>query len=155
MPFAVTAGDTKTVVLGTAFEVRRHATSAYVSGQHGKVQVAVDGSSPDQTQPLVAGQWLLAGSTGDIRRGMSPPDEVAAWRRGELIVRDRSVRDVIDMLGQYHLGAVLLLDDTFGARRVSGVYRLEDPAATLRDLAASHGARMRAITPWLLIISKP
>ena len=154
LPFVVTAGDTKTTVVGTAFEVHRDAAGERVSVEHGRVNVAVDGNARAQVQPLVTGQWLTIGSAGEVRRGVSPPDEIAAWRQGELIVRNRRVTDIVATLGRYHRGAILVFDDEFAARRVSGVYSLEDPAATLRDLAASHGAQVQSLTPWLLIISK-
>ena len=154
LPFVVTAGDTKTTVVGTAFEVRRDAAGERVSVEHGRVNVAVDGNARTRVRPLVAGQWLTIGPAGEVRRGVSPPDEIAAWRQGELIVRNGRVTDIVATLGQYHRGAILVFDDELTARRVSGVYSLEDPAATLRDLAASHGAQVQSLTPWLLIISK-
>ena len=63
--------------------------------------------------------------------------------------------EIDDVLRRYHSGAILLQNENeaFAARRVTGIYSLRNPAETLRDLAASHGAEITQISPWLLIVT--
>ncbi len=152
-PFRVVAGDSVTTVLGTAFEVRRAGDVEQIAVQHGRVRVALHDSPSSSATALGAGEWLRITETGKPLRGERAPDDVAAWRKGELIARDRPVGEIVDVLRRYHSGAILLQDPAFAAQRVSGIYDLRDPARTLEDLAAAHGARLMEISPWLLVVT--
>ena len=153
-PFRVRAGDSVTTVLGTAFEVRRTGDAEQVAVQHGRVQVEAGSSLPSSSSELRAGEWLRLGAAAAPARGRLAPDEIAAWRDGDLIARDRPVGEIVDALRRYHGGAIVMLDESFAARRVSGIYSLRNPAQTLGDLAAAHGARLRQVSPWLLIVTE-
>ena len=152
-PFRVVAGDSVTTVLGTAFEVRRMGDAEQIAVQHGRVRVALHDSPSSSATALGAGEWLRIAETGEPLRGRRAPDDVAAWRRGELIARDRPVSEIVDVLRRYHSGAILLQDQAFAAQRVSGIYDLRNPAKALEDLAAAHGARLTEISPWLLVVT--
>lgn len=154
-PFRVAAGDSVTTVLGTAFEVRRLNDAEAIAVQHGRVQVEAGGELPPLATELRDGEWLHVGIAGEPSRGRLALGEIAAWRHGELIARDRPMAEIVDTLRRYHSGAIMLQNDTFAARRVSGIYDLHSPAKTLGELAASHGARLRAVSPWLLIVTEP
>ena len=103
--------------------------------------------------PRRTGEWLRIGAEGETARGRLLLDDIAAWRSGEVIARDRPVGEIDDVLRRYHSGAILLQNEAFAARRVTGIYSLRNPAETLRDLAASHGAEITQISPWLLIVT--
>ena len=155
--FRVMAGDTVTTVLGTAFEVSRLSNAEAIAVQHGRVQVQVEASGelPPVSTELLDGEWLHVGQQGEPKRGRLAPDEIGAWRDGELIARDRPMAEIVGVLRRYHSGAIMLQNDTFATRRVSGIYDLRSPAKTLGELAASHGARLREVSPWLLIVTEP
>lgn len=38
----------------------------------------------------------------------------------------------------------------FASQRATGLYRLDDPVATLRNMPRAHDASARQISPWLL-----
>lgn len=154
VPFRVVAGDTTATVLGTAFEVRKTEDGAHIAVGSGRVGVTTSGSIETGSTELRPGEWLSAAAAGAPTRGRVAPEEVAAWRKGELIARDRPVSEVVEVLRRYHSGAIILQSEAFAARRVSGIFRLRSPAKTLEDLAASHGARLRQVTPWLLIVTE-
>ena len=88
-----------------------------------------------------------------MTRGQVRPEDVADWLRGQLVARDRPVREIVDELRRYYSGLIVLDDDAFGDLRVSGIYDLRDPVATLRDLAQTHAAKIRRISPWLTVVS--
>ena len=153
VPFRVVAGDTVTTVLGTAFEVRHRSDAERIVVRHGRVRVGASGGLPSLSAELRAGEWLRIGAEGETVRGRLLLDDIAAWRNGEVIARDRPVGEIVDVLRRYHSGAILLQNEAFAARRVTGIYSLRNPAETLRDLAASHGAEITQISPWLLIVT--
>jgi Fe2+-dicitrate sensor, membrane component len=152
-PFSVSAGEMRATVLGTAFEVRLGEQGAAVAVRRGHVRVDDSGASPSLSEHLHGGEWLRVARHGAAARGTANPEDVADWLRGELVVRDRPVGEVIDELRRYHRGAILVQGDVFARRRVSGIYGLRDPAETLRGLAASHGATLHRISPWLLVVT--
>jgi transmembrane sensor len=148
-PFTVLADDVETTVLGTAFDVRLASDGAIVAVQRGAVRVERAGHS-EQLEP---GDWIRAAASGTAR-GEAPPGEAGAWVRGELVARDQTVAEVVEELDAYFHGTILVTDDTLAAQRVTGLYDLGDPAQTLRAIAMTHGATVRQISPWLLILSE-
>jgi transmembrane sensor len=148
-PFTVFADDVETTVLGTAFDVRLADDGATVAVQRGAVRVERAGLSGQ----LGPGDWIRA-TASTMARGKAPPDEAGAWVRGELVARDQPVAEVVDELRAYFHGMILVTDDALAAQRVTGLYDLGDPAQTLRAIAMTHGASVRQISPWLLVLSK-
>ena len=81
-------------------------------------------------------------------------DEIAGTPEIALpAVRDRPLAEAIDELRGYHAGFILLTDGALGARRVSGVYNLNDPVAALSAMAGAQGAVVRRLSPWVLLVS--
>ena len=152
-PFRVSSASAVATVLGTAFEVGRDGDLSAVAVQHGRVHLGDSSIAPPVSAELDAGDWMRISKEGRVASGRMRPDEIAAWRRGELIARNRPAGEIVDILRRYHAGAILLQGDTFAARRVSGIYDLRKPAITLGELAASHGAAVRRLSPWLLIVT--
>ncbi|WP_421999260.1 FecR family protein [Reyranella sp.] len=151
-PFRVEAGDASITVLGTAFEVRLDDAETLVAVQEGRVRV--EGGRALQSGPA----FLEAGAIARIRpgypieHGAMKPDDVAPWRRGELVAMDRPAGEIVAELRRYHAGLIVVQSGAFASRRVSGIYDLKDPASTLRGVAASHGASVHQLSPWLLVV---
>ena len=72
---------------------------------------------------------------------------------GELVARDRPMTEILDALRRYYSGAILVQDSAFARTRVTGIYDLRDPAATLASLTSSHGANLHRVSPWLLVVT--
>lgn len=152
-PFSVTAGDAVITDIGTDFDVRYENNGAVVSVEQGRVHVAEDSTIPAVSQDLSAGMWTRVTWSGGVTGGSVPPDQIADWRQGELIAQDQPAGEVVDALRRYYPGIIIVRDGAFAAKRVSGIYDLRHPQETLHDLAASHGATVRQISPWLLIVT--
>jgi transmembrane sensor len=148
-PFRVSTGTIETIVLGTAFDVRLNDDGATVAVRHGAVRVQ-GASFREQLGP---GDWIRA-TASDVEHGRGPADQAGAWLRGELVARDETVSDVVDELRAYFHGTIIVTDDELAARRVTGIYALDDPAQTLRAIALTHRATLRQISPWVLVLSK-
>lgn len=151
-PFQVGAGDVDTTVLGTAFDVRLSSGGVAVSVNHGRVAVSGTEVAPDLA-PLGAGDWVRVGRDGGIERGNDEPELAGGWRTGMLVVKDRSVADVIDEMRRYYGGAIVFAGAAIGDKRVTGVYDLRSPVDAVRAVVQAHGAQARQITPWLTVIS--
>ena len=60
-------------------------------------------------------QLLLVREGGGSTRGRQAPDRIAEWRSGRLAVNDRPVAEVVETLGDYVPGFVMLRGDTLAA----------------------------------------
>jgi transmembrane sensor len=150
-PFRVLAGSVETTVVGTAFDVRLSADAVVVSVEHGIVRVGP--ASASARDELRAGQAVRVTSDGETSRRAASPDMVAAWRDGQLVAQNVSLREAVDQLRRSFAGSIVLASDSLGERRITGAYNLADPEDALRAIAQAHGARVRRITPWLLVVS--
>ena len=149
-PFKVEANAVETTVLGTAFEVRTESEDTRVAVRQGTVRVArSDGTHPEM---LKAGDWVSVAPTGAVARGRQPTKQVAAWMQGHLVVKDRSVADVVDALRPYYRGVVIVRGETLGKQPVTGLYDLTNPIAALKAIADAVGAETYQLSPWVLVI---
>jgi transmembrane sensor len=119
---------------------------------HGRVRVDDRSHEPPVSEQLAAGDWVRVDSR-QVERGSAPVEQIAAWRSGQLIARDRSVADVVDELRRSYSGAIVLADASLGRKRVTGVYNLADPAAALEAVARAHNATVHRLSPWLLVVN--
>jgi len=152
-PFVVSARQVDTVVTGTAFDVRLAEAGVEVGVQQGHVRVEDKAAVPAVQESLAAGDWVQVAADGKVIRLQKPLAAVTAWQQGQLVAIDRPVGDVIDELRAYFDGRIVLLDSALAAKRVTGVYDLRNPAAALRALATAHGAKITALTEWILVVS--
>ncbi|MFT8679725.1 FecR family protein [Gluconacetobacter sp.] len=152
-PFSVATDHMTVTDVGTAFDVARNTDSALVSVEQGKVNVRSVSAASSVSFDLEAGEAARVPDMGIVAHEHVDATEVATWRSGALIVRDQSAEQVINALRNYYHGAVLLHAPVFAKRRVTGVFDLRHPEQTLRELAASHAANVRRMSPWLLVVT--
>lgn len=151
-PFRVLANAVETTVFGTQFDVRLQDGGAVVAVREGTVRVDRAGASP-VSERLQAGDWVSVAAAARVERGAVPPDEVAAWRVGRIIARDRSIADVVNEIRRSYSGIIVLSGEAFGRNRITGVYNLADPVTALRAAVGVYGGTVRQVSPWLLIVS--
>lgn len=154
-PFKVFSGDVRTTVLGTVFDVRRAGAEVIVDVQEGLVDVSVasGGTWPAAGEPIAAGESLSVDPAQPPRRGVVSPALVGAWREGQLLAQELTLRDAVNQLRRNFHGTIILSGSALGDLRVTGAYSLSDPELALRAIAQAHGAVVRRVTPWLLVIS--
>lgn len=124
-PFLISVGESRVRVIGTAFNVRRDATSTRVSVARGIVQVA-DLQNPSNAVRLTVGETLARDDATD-RAVVSRDDTDAAqsWRTGRLIYRDRPLSEVAADLSRAFASPITVNDDA-AALRFTGVLELGD-----------------------------
>lgn len=157
-PFIVRAGGSEVVALGTVFSVRVEPTDSGVADAlavtliEGRVAVRREGTAaissalllkPGERARMVRAEGRPA-AVDSPRLDRPPVDQVTAWKRGEVVFDDVSLRDAIAEMNRYHRTPVVLVGDAGQAgRRVSGVFRTGDHAGFARAIAALHGLVVR------------
>ena len=151
-PFTVQAEGLAVTVTGTAFAVGLNRERVSVAVADGSVEV-VSADDGDAAYRLTPGDRLtMASATGDISRAHVALADIAAWRQGQVIVAARPLAEVIEEIGRYHRGAILLEDSALGARRITGVFSLQNPIAALEAAAGTQGAEVAQFTPYVLVV---
>jgi transmembrane sensor len=149
-PFVVEAEKGEARVLGTQFEVRLQPAGAQVTVLAGRVGVTAEKDAVQQV--LTADQQVTyaAGSAGKLH----PVDSEAqlAWRQGWLNYYKATLADVVQDLGRYYPGRIVLLNDELAARRVSGSFPSKDPQAVLRSLQGVMGFEQHTVLGHLIIL---
>lgn len=148
-PFEVMAGRSVTRVVGTAFSVALQDGDAEVRVKRGHVRVTGDdGGTPVDLTPG-EGVTVIAGHAGDAT--VIAPQTAFAWVDGRFVFHDRPLAEVMDRLSRHHKDRVVLTTDRLRRLRVSGNYRLDDPAAVVAALADVAGAEIIRV-PGLLTV---
>jgi transmembrane sensor len=124
-----------------------------ISVAHGHVRVDDQSLSPVVSQHLIAGDRLAVTWGKAVSLTRSLPEDVARWRKGELIARNLSVGEVVDSFRPYYSG-IIVVTEPFASQQVTGLYRLDDPVTTLSDMAQAHDATVRRISPWVLVLGQ-
>jgi transmembrane sensor len=130
-PFSVTAGGTRTVALGTRFEVALRAQEVSVSLAEGSVAItnadATDASEAETwREVLTPGQQLQIHSDHDQReRTQVDASTIASWSTGRLIFNGMPLNRVLDEINRYasikvHLGDTELANIPIGGNFVAG-----------------------------------
>ncbi|HWU04141.1 MAG TPA: FecR domain-containing protein [Novosphingobium sp.] len=151
-PFYVDAGGITTTDIGTAFDVRLERKGVTTEVSSGQVRVAYSGAPPI-SEPLSRGDSLHVGFDGIMQREQRPAGQMAAWRSGQIIVRDRPAGEVIAALRPWFAGVILLRDESFARQRVTGLYNATRPVEALQGLAQAYGGSVTTITPWVIVVS--
>jgi transmembrane sensor len=148
-PFVVEAAGGTTTALGTAFDIALESGRARVTVASHSVRV----SSGAGEVIVEEGQE----SAYDAREAAKPAraanvGRATAWRRGRLMFEDRPLGDVVRALERYHRGFVYFVDPALRARRVTGVFNVDDPIAALDEIETSLGLHATHVTRYLTII---
>ena len=152
--FYVKAGDVRVRVTGTAFAVSLANNGVEVSVESGTVAVKTPRSSVNADHLLHHGDQLRYTSADQSTRLVQlPQEQIAPWRRWQLVVIDQSINDVATQLRRYQPGLILLTDKSLGQRRITAVLNLRDPKRALQTAIAPLGGHLQDSVPYTLIVS--
>lgn len=142
-PFLVEAAGGEVRVLGTQFEVREQGGGAQVTVRSGRV--AVTAAEGQQAWELTANQQLAF--TEGVAAGVEAVDSEGrlAWRQGWLNYYQVPLGQVVEDLGRYYPGRILLLDGELAQRKVSGSFPVAQPLAALDSLGKVLGFERRTV----------
>ncbi len=148
-PFAVEAGGGVITALGTSFDIALGKGKTLVTVTEHRVVVASGGTdvivNEGQQSAFRRDSPASAPASADLAR-------LTAWRRGKLIVDDEPLGDFLAMLGRYRHGFVYCLRPAICARRVSGVYGMNDPMRALSEIETSLGLSAFSLSNYLIVL---
>ncbi|KSV80164.1 hypothetical protein N182_17860 [Sinorhizobium sp. GL2] len=150
-PFVVKAGGGTTTALGTAFDVNLTDDGTSVTVLEHAVSVATDAVMPPRR--VAVNEQVSYDHDG--RLGFVTPVDpfvAAAWRQGRLVFEERTIASVVEEIGRYVPGKILIADASVGARRVSGSFDLSDPVGALQGLAEAFDVKVTRIGPYVTIL---
>ena len=135
-PFVIDAGDRQIRVVGTEFDVLRHAGHVTVAVRRGIVEVRASGA--DAATPPVA--RLAQGNSLQHRDGgidlvsNVDPNWAFAWTGGDLIYQDARLEDVAVDLSRYLATPIVVAPEAQGLR-LTALVKIDSEDAMVRRLA--------------------
>lgn len=150
-PFIVAGHFSNVEVKGTAFGVLAEDAHDTIVLERGRVDVTRRTESQERAM-LERGQMVVATGEGLSAVTNTDPAQSLAWRQGRIVFYDRAFGAALSELQRYYGGKVLLVSGRFSNRLVSGNYRIDDPEAAIRTLAASAGASVTRLPGGILIL---
>ncbi|HEX3912165.1 MAG TPA: FecR family protein [Steroidobacteraceae bacterium] len=150
-PFVVIIGNRKVIALGTSFEVRREDSverAFAVTLIEGRVAIEPI-AAPDLLRVAASDGILLnpgqrlhfAANTADV---VDTPaiDKVTAWRQGQLIFEDASIREAAKEFNRYGKRRISIDTSVSNQLRVGGVFRIGDPDSFAHAMASAYHLRI-------------
>ncbi len=138
-PFQVEAEGGTVEDLSTAFVVQRQAGTVETWVSQGRIRLRTVGS----WSYLTAGQGACYSlSSLPERLADSTPEQIEAWRHGELLLDHRSVAGALQDIGRYRRGPIIVHGDLAGLAPVTAALRIDQPERALDVLAATAGLRV-------------
>lgn len=130
-PFTVHAGGSRTVALGTVFQVDVTGSRVQVMLASGSVRVSA-GSWQQQLQPGTELSWPGAREYPTLRT--VDATRATAWTQGRHNFQDAPLREVVQELNRYDSTQLVLGDDRLGSLVVGGSFLAGDNASVAAAL---------------------
>ena len=133
-PFTVDAGDGQIKVLGTVFSVHRQTAGTRVVVTESRVEV----TGPfGKSEPLVAGETILAASTGLGVVTQANLKKDLAWLEQELVFVNTPLDQVLSEIDRYHPGRIVAMDTGIEDIPVTGIFSVSDSGRALDTVEQS------------------
>lgn len=140
-PFRVVAADGVTQDVGTAFFVGQDKNRVDIAVTQGRVLVGKqDAAMQTDLQVGQAAHYLRGGAV--MRDPAVDPEDIAAWRYGELVIRNQSVADALRLIARYRRGPTWVWANTAGMDRVDAVLRNDHPDDAILSLINGRGLKL-------------
>ncbi|MGH8474264.1 MAG: FecR family protein [Methylococcales bacterium] len=155
-PFRVQAGPGTVTALGTAFDIRLRGESAQLSVTQHSVAVELSRDRESKLHTVVhEGQRV----DYDVQSGIGAIQSIdsrtaTAWQRGKLVFQNRPLGEVIEELGRYHHGYLVMTDSDLAQRRVNGVFDIHQPLAVLDALETSLKLHSTHLSDYLILLHR-
>ncbi|CAN7523379.1 FecR family protein [Neorhizobium sp. LjRoot104] len=146
-PFVVSGDETQAIALGTHYAVRVGARDE-VMVEEGHVAV----TSGSQRAVLETGGTAHLGADGRLATGSGDVADLTSWRSGKLVFSGRPLGEVLDRIGRYQHGRIVVLDDEAAQLRVSGVFAANDVDQTFAALQESLPIRIIRLSDWVTLV---
>lgn len=150
VPFIVSTESGQSLVLGTAFDVAISGDDVVVTLERGSLRVSA--GAENQSVVLKPGETVTydAASVGTVRA--ADLDATMAWHEGRFVFNDMPLIDVLNNIGRYRSGRILVMSQALREKRVSGSFSLEDPDAALAAVQSTVGFTVNKIAGALVVV---
>lgn len=150
VPFKVTAENGQSQVLGTAFDISIGEEDVSVTLARGSLRVSV--GSEAGSVILKPGETVSydAANVGNVRQ--ADLDATMAWHEGRFVFNDMPLIDVLNTIGRYRSGRIVVIGQQFAQRRVSGSFSLDDPDAALAAVQSTVGFTVDKVAGALVVV---
>ncbi|WLH82953.1 FecR domain-containing protein [Pseudomonas sp. FP2338] len=148
-PFIVETEQGRMRALGTRFLVQQGEGQTQITMLHSQVQITTRSGA---VQVINAGQKATFDTQGILKLEAASGGE-AAWTRGLLEVRDRSLGDVVEALRDYRRGIIRVSPEA-ASLRLSGIFPLDDSQSALQLLAKSLPVQIDYHSPYWVSIER-
>ncbi|MEB2843099.1 DUF4974 domain-containing protein [Rhizobiales bacterium RZME27] len=150
-PFLVEAGNGTTTALGTAFDINlaNDATRVTVT-EHAVLVASLSGAA---TQRLPENHQLSYDDDGHL--GLVEPADTSmatAWRQGRIVFDNRPLSAVVDEIGRYIPGRIVIVQSDLANRKISGSLDLSEPQVALESFSEAIGIKVTRLSPYLTIL---
>lgn len=130
--FRVTAESGVIIANAASFAIGHGVDDVSVDCLEGQIEVECRGK-----MLLRSGQSTRYFDTGMGGLDQDEPQNMAAWRRGLLVFRDKPLASVVMDINRHRRGNVIIAGGTLAQRRVSGVFHLSRPDEIIAQLQAT------------------
>ena len=161
-PFTVIAGELQVQALGTVFEVYRkssgdidvsvqeHTVAASLSADGDRLKTSALPTLIQQDQQL---RYTHGSGT------LNPPEMInnelsGAWHQHRVIVKDQPLGELIAEIERYRPGRIFLGSDDLSNLRVTGLFSLADPEASLEKVRAILGLKEARLGSWWVLLHR-
>lgn len=137
-PFSVTAATSRTIALGTQFQVELDRSKVVVTLAEGSV--AIHNAGPTQTwqERLHPGEQLrIDVASAERNKRVVDPAVVTSWTRGRLVFRGTRLADAIEQVNRYSTRKVRLADPSLDDLQVAGNFIAGDSDLIVDALASA------------------
>lgn len=137
-PFSVAAATSRTIALGTQFQVELDRSEVVVTLAEGSV--AIDNQGPTQIwqERLHPGEQLRIDVASAARdKQVVDPSVVTSWTRGRLVFRNTRLADAIEQVNRYSTRKVRLADPSLSDLQVAGNFIAGDSELIVDALASA------------------
>jgi transmembrane sensor len=153
-PFEVATDTAVVKALGTVFGVLEESQGTLVTVEEHAVSVkGLHDKGYSATSRVSAGQQARYSREHGLEALIAVDSQQSgAWQRGKLIFKNQPLASVVAELDRYLPGSIAILNGKLNTLGVSGVFPVNDPAATLNMIEQTLPVKITRVTPWLTLL---
>jgi transmembrane sensor len=137
-PFSVAAATSRTIALGTQFQVELDRAKVVVTLAEGSVAIDNEGPAQIWQERLQPGEQLRIDVASAARdKVVVDASAVTSWTRGRLVFRNIPLADAIEQVNRYSTKKVRLGDPSLGELHVAGNFIAGDSDLIVDALASA------------------
>ena len=153
-PFEVATDIAVVKALGTVFEVTEQSQTTRIAVQEHAVSVkGLHDKDYTEKARINAGQQAFFDQKSGLQSIIAvDTNQSTAWQRGKLVFKNQPLKEVVAELDRYVHGRIAIVDAQLADLRVSGVFPINDPTATMTMIEQILPVNVTRITPWLTLL---